>query len=881
MTSPAVSSPLAEYYAAESARIRAQFEASGAGLAALSDRSALVDQVVTRLYAELFSSDSGDLCVVALGGYGRSELFPHSDIDLLFLTRAGRPETAQRNAIATMARTLWDLRMRVAHSTRPLAECSQLHRDNLEFNISLLDSRYLAGDLKVFERLRNEAIPHFVARDRDDLVRNLADLTEQRHAKHSNTVFHLEPNIKEGPGGLRDFHVARWLTMIAEIDAHGRLSSPEEAWPPSLRSSGKLAFDFLAALRCFLHYRYERDDNLLTYEHQDGAARLSIGHDFSGALSPVDWMCTYFRHARVISQLTARSLDEIAPARSALYGLFQQWRTRLSSPDFTVTRERIYPKQSAASSDLTLLLNLFAMVGRHGLALSREAERWVEEVMARQNISKSAGLWPELRRILTLPHAIEALRAMHRLGVLTTLLPEFRAIDCLVVRDYFHRYTVDEHSLMTIQNLQELAAFKRDAAEDERRGTWLRKLADIISEVERTDLLYLSLLLHDIGKGMPVSDHIIGSLEAVESVSKRLKLDTEESETIRFLIANHLEMSATLQRRDIFDPETVKVFAEKMGTVERLKMLALFTFADVKSVSPEALTPWKTEMIWRLYASTSNHLVRSLDQERVEVVESKPPQAERVLGLLGASVRREDFNAFLEGFPKRYIETHSADDIAIHFAMARQLSDHPVQVTLRARERYHLLTVLTADRPRLFASITGTLAAWGMNILKADAFANRAGTVLDTFRFVDLHRTLELNPPEVDRFKASVLDVLTDNVSLATLLKGRMNQPAAARPKIRIPTHVLFDDESSSHSTLLELITQDRPGLLYQVSSALAETGSNIDVALIDTEGQKVIDVFYLTQHGAKLNARQQEITRDAILTRLESLALLPTDQPQ
>jgi [protein-PII] uridylyltransferase len=189
--------------------------------------------------------------------------------------------------------------------------------------------------------------------------------------------------------------------------------------------------------------------------------------------------------------------------------------------------------------------------------------------------------------------------------------------------------------------------------------------------------------------------------------------------------------------------------------------------------------------------------------------------------------------------------------------------------------------VLTADRPRLFASITGTLAAWGMNILKADAFANRAGMVLDTFRFVDLHRTLELNPPEVDRFKASVEDVLTGKASLATLLKGRMSEPASAKPKIRIPTQVLFDDESSSHSTLLELISQDRPGLLYQVSSALAETGSNIDVALIDTEGQKVIDVFYLTHDGAKLDARQQDLIRDAILTRLESPALLPTDQPQ
>jgi [protein-PII] uridylyltransferase len=860
---------IAEFYASESARLRAQFESSGDGCAALRERTALVDAVVTRLYGELFSPDLEDFCLVALGGYGRGELFPHSDIDLMFLSASGRAESALREAIATLSRTLWDLRLRVGHSTRTLSECSQLHRQNLEFNIALLDGRYLAGDRQLFERLHGEAVPHFVARDRDDLVRNLSDLIEQRHAKHGKTVYHLEPNIKDAPGGLRDFHVARWLTLIAEIESRGRAVEAEEAWPSSVRAARERAFDFLAALRCFLHYRSERDDNQLSYEAQDEAARRGIGN-YGQAVRAADWMCTYFRHARGVALLTERLVEDIVPAHSSLYGLFKDWRSRLSNADFSVVRGRIYPRSSAASAEPRLLLDLFEMIARHGLDLSREGERWVEELVARAKTAALADPWPALRHLLTLPHAIESLRTMRRLNVLNVLLPELRVIDCLVIRDYFHRYTVDEHTLMTLQHLQELRAASKGDSPGGANEIWARKLGEVLSELERPDLLFFSLLLHDVGKGLPEPDHVVGSLAEAELAFKRLKLDEEEREAVRFLIGSHLEMSATLQRRDIFDPETVKAFAEKVGTTERLKMLTLFTYADVKAVSPEALTPWKAEMMWRLYVGASNYLLRSLDDERVRAGEARTEKASRVLKLLGATARREDLNEFLEGFPRRYLESRSAEDIVLHYAMTQQLGAQPVQVDLRPRGRTLELTVLTADRPFLFATITGTLAAWGMNILKADAFANRAGTVLDTFRFEDLHRTLELNLPEVERFKTSVVEVLAGKRSLQTLLKGRVSNQDVPRPKVRISTQVRFDNESSSHSTLLELLTQDRPGLLHDVSTALAEVGCNIEVALIDTEGQKVIDVFYLTHQAAKLDTAKQDQVREAMLARLE-----------
>lgn len=869
MTSSPNATSIVAQYGAESARIREQFDSTGDGLAALKSRSDLVDSVVVQLYRELISEDAKgpkDFCIVALGGYGRRELFPHSDIDLLFLSASGRKEHKLREAVATLARTLWDTRMRVSHSTRALSECSELHRDNLEFNISLLDCRFLAGDRWLFELLRTDAVPRFAARDRDDLVRNLADLIDQRHAKYGHTLFHLEPNIKEAPGGLRDFHGARWLSLISEFDGRQRPQFPSESWPADMRTSTEDAWQFFAALRCFLHYRYDRDDNQLSYEYQEEAARRGIGHQYGESMPAAGWMRTYFRHARAITQLTAGLLDELVPARSTIYGMFQQWRTRLSSPDFSVIRERLFPRHASITADGELLLKLFEVMARHGLALSRDAERWTREIVARGEPGSLDARWPALSAILKLPHVVEALRAMHRLGVLTALLPEFAAIDCLVVRDFFHRYTVDEHSLMTIQNLSELRKPAPAGTSGAGMPAWRSRFAEIFGEIERPDLLMFSLLLHDVGKGMPAADHIIGSLEAAETACERLKLDSEERELVRYLISAHLEMSATVQRRDIFDPETVRAFAEKVGSVERLKLLTLFTYADIKAVSTDALTPWKAEMLWRLYAATANYLVRSLDQERVHDAKASQPKADRALKLLGSSARGEDLANFLEGFPIRYLETHSAEEIATHFAMAQRLPEQPVQILLRRQEKLFELTVVTHDRAHLFASITGTLAEWSMNIVKADAFANGAGTVLDAFRFTDLHRTLEMNPEEIGRFKNAVADAVAGKALPEARLNGESGAAEPARPKTSISTRVIFDDESSSHSTLMELITVDRPGLLFRVSSVLAQWGCNIEVALIDTEGQKVIDVFYLTHRGAKLDTERQNLVRKSIL---------------
>src|SRR5882757_7437004 len=657
----------------ESARIAREFASSGDGRAAVAQRTRLIDDILQRLWRDLVSAvEAGPrgFALLATGGFGRGWLFPHSDIDLLFLYADRSGEETHKEAIRRFSQELWDLKLKLSPASRTLAECDRCDPNNTEFTISLLDCRYLAGDRELFARLHDKTIPKLVMREAKPLLQGLAEVTRQRHGKFGQTVFHLEPNLKETPGGLRDYNVACWLALISSMGKLGDWPDASSLRAP-VRKQLDAALEFLMAARCFLHFRHGRDDNGLSWEAQDEAAARKIGASDPADLTAADWMRIYFGHARAVQRTALQLLEEIPEAWSSLRRQFQGWRSRPSSPDFSVVDGMIFLQQSSSLRDPEMLLRLFHFMAHHGLKLSATTEHRIEQELPALAVAppRGAELWLYLQETLLQPHAAEALRAMHSLRLLTLLLPELKPIDSLVVRDFYHRFTVDEHSILAIESLHRL---KQSQSE------WDKRYAELLGELEDPELLYLALLLHDTGKGVPGGDHVVASLEIAGRCLDRLDVEPEERSAVLFLIANHLEMSAQL-RRDIFNPETVAAFAEKMGTPERLKMLCLLTYADIKAVNPEALTPWKAENVWQLYIGAANYLNRNADQ-RVHTETEKDESVARLQTLAPKLSKR--IKSFLEGLPRRYLRAYRPEEGLQHLEMAANLSEEPVQLQL-------------------------------------------------------------------------------------------------------------------------------------------------------------------------------------------------------
>ncbi len=864
-TARSLSSELRDLYTVESARIGQEFASTGSGCVAITDRTALVERIALDLWREIVSPEERgprNFALIALGGFGRRWLFPYSDIDLLFLFANRESEQAFKDQIRSFSQGLWDLRLKLSPATRILPECDRFDPANVEFAISLLDCRYLAGDPDLFARLHNKLIPKLMTRETQPLVQSLADVTRARHEKFGNTIFHLEPNVKDTPGGLRDCNVTLWLSLLSSMDKLHDWPDPKALLSTSARKQFDPALDFLVSVRCFLHLRYGRDDNLLSWEAQEEAAKRGIGVYEGQDLSAADWMRIYFSHARSVHRSATQLLEEIPAAWSSLSRHFHNLRARVSDIDFSVVDGLVFLRQSSAMHDPEVLLRLFHFVAVHGLRLSTTTEYKIEQVLPSLAATppRGAELWLYLGEILTQSHAAHALRAMHSLRLLTLLLPELKMIDSLVVRDFYHRFTVDEHSFLAIDSLHRLRQVRTE---------WEKQYAGILDELEQPELLYLSLLLHDTGKGVPSENHVEGSVAIAEQCLERLDLESSERETVLFLIGNHLEMSFAL-RRDIFDSATVAAFADKVGTPERLKMLCLFTYADIKAVNPDALTPWKAENVWQLYIAAANQLNRNLDQRLHPDADVDDEKLTRLRTL--APVAGKNVKAFLEGLPQRYLRTYPATEVLHHLEMAEDLGKHPIQLDLKRGRHWFELTLVTNDRPFLFGKVAGALAAWGMNIVKATAFSNQAGTVVDTFYFTDRFRTLELNLSEWERFKRGVNDVLMGEADLERMLKNRLRaEEKKGSPKVKIKTAIQCDDQCSSSSTLVQVVTQDRPGLLYAVASCFSHHECNIEIALIDTEGQMAIDVFYLTANRKKLTGDHLQQVETALRELLRS----------
>ena len=809
--------------------LREPFLKTGNAQQVWKSRTAAVDAAVLEAQAAALTSAFPEgVALLAVGGYGRRELFPFSDVDLLILSRRALLDSASRSAVSEFVRRVWDGGLRCSQSVHTLEETCALHDGNLEFTISVLDERFLAGDAGLYGQFR-ERFTRFLNYERREILRRLCRATRSRHAKFHQTIYRLEPDVKESPGGLRDWQTARWLRSLRG----GAVEPPADPRPAAL----------LASARCFLHFRAARDQNLLDFESQDEIAAAP----FSTWKDPAAWMRAWYRNA---SQIWLDVLSEMEAAETqerSMLSNFRDWRARLSNNEFTVSRDLVFLRNPAElNSDAQLPLRLFQFVARHNVAPARQTEERISAhvLQWQQTYTEHPPQARWWREFLSLPSVSAALRSMRSCGFLAAILPEWERVEHLVVRDFYHHYTVDEHTIVTLESLEVLAGVKDGPT---------RPFATLLEE-SRADLwlLRLALLLHDLGKGSG-GNHELISLELATRIVRRAGIGEPEAATVLFLVRHHLALSLLLQSRDLSDPSTARQAAALVGTEERLRLLTLMTVSDINAVNPSALTPWRIAQIWRLYLVTQ----RELNRELGEALEPEAPAVEP-----GSNPLLEEF---LDGLPKRYLFTHTPEQAAAQTQLYAQAREQGAALRIDKREGFYHLTLVARDRPFLFASVAGGLSSFNLNILKAEAFHNRHGYIADAFVFSDPGRNLELNPTEIERLRTLLQKIVLGQVNVESLLRARPIKAAPARSGAVQPA-VTLDAATSEAATLFEVTAQDRPGLLYSLASAISGAGCNIEVVLVNTEAHRAIDVFHVTKGTHKLSDGDAARVRESLL---------------
>ncbi len=812
----------------------------------------VLDLVQTRLHPNPTPTDAQRIAVLAVGGYGRAEMAPFSDIDLLFLV-PWKVSGWVEQVIESTLYLLWDMRLKVGHASRTIDECLRLAKGDVTIRTALLEKRFLHGNAALSEELRTRLNTELFARTHAEFIEAKLSERADRHAKIGNQRYMLEPNVKEGKGGLRDLQTLYWIAKyIHQVDQAEELVGLGFFRPEEYQTF-RAAETFLWAVRCHLHHLSGRPVEQLTFDLQVGVAERMGYRDHGGRRGVEHFMQDYFRHATDVGELTRIFLTELEARHVKREPLLRHFLNKRKKLDhgLKVTHNRLDVEDPKAFlSEPINLLRIFEQALITGYLLHPNAMRLIaanlELIDSKLREDRDAQKL-FLRLLLKHSNPERALRRMNELGVLAAFMPEFEPIVAMMQFNVYHHYTVDEH---TIQCISTLAQIERGELVEE-----LPVASRILKAGVNRRVLYVALLLHDIGKGRP-EDHSVVGAQIARRVGPRLGLKRSEAEAVEWLVRYHLLMADTAQKRDISDPRTVRDFAKLVKTIERLDLLTVLTVCDIRGVGPGIWNNWKAQLLRQLYRETAHALENGLEALNRE---NRSDEAKRVLREALADWPRAErrtetsrhYDPYWQGLP---LDTH-----LVFARLLRETKPDSIGIDLHPdpdRDATRACFVL-ADHPGIFARFAGALALVGANIVDARTYTTKDGFATAVFWIQDA----EGHPYEAER-----LPRLLNMIKRTFAGEVIASQALADRDKVkrrerafRVPTNISFDNEGSEIYTIIEVDTRDRPGLLFDLARALAEANIYIASAVIATYGVQVVDTFYVKDmFGLKLHAKSK-----------------------
>jgi len=874
----------------ENHRIRLKHYSGGGGREICSQRASLVDVILRHLLTASFAADPSrqkrpaELALVAIGGYGRGELNPYSDVDIMFLHGDGKKIDPRINqAVERILYMLWDIGFKVGHSTRSIAGAIKQANADMLSKTSLLESRLVAGDEQLFGAYRERFVKRCVDRHEDEYIQARMQNQAERHAKNGGSIYMQEPNIKNGCGSLRDYQNLLWISYFKErlLSTAGLVE--KKLLNEAERRSLERAYDFLLRVRTELHYMNQRATDVIVLSQQLQLAN-KLRYPQKNILRRSEaFMREYYQHARNIYHTTELLSERFSlkppAAKSAglLSFLHLGPQTQPERFDgFYAAQGLLHPEsRDIFNQDPPRLMRLFQHLQMRGLRMSPDLQQLVRRRL--HLIDKTFQYARATREtffaICSRKGAVGAiLRQMHEVDALGRYVPEFGQLTCLVQHEFFHRYTADEHTIVCIEKLDRLI---------DTENPKLAEYKALFQKLEDPLVLYLALLLHDTGKASNARQHAEASAVFAQRVARRLQLSPERRKSLLLLVDNHIVMSLSAQRRNLEDPATIAEFGAVVVNQANLDALMLLTLADGQGTGDENWSDWKESLVWQLYRSTSQYLADGEAFYRARSIERESLRQATRQQL--ADDFHDEIDAHFEHMPDRYFQTYGVKEIAAHVRFFRDFLEWGyseryvpfapfVRWVPQPHQGHSEMWICGWDRKELLARIAGSISCVQLNILSADIFTRGDNLVLDIFRVCNTKSEAVTDT----RDQAQVEKLLT--LSLQTeeydfdpqLAKAMRRREFHLAQELDFPTRIVIENETHPTYTLIDVQTPDRLGLLYTLLRALGHAGAQIAASRIATEKGAAIDSFYVTAaDGRKIKdsasiARLQQTLRDA-----------------